>query len=332
MIMNTKHRANETLVIIHEEDDDKRTSDSGRVYKPSDTDDVTVGENFITIREEDQADSDWVIEIDDASDEIFQQPSTDAAPHLLNRRLRHACKIGDAELVRSLVQKGADVNSEGQVGQASLLVASWHGHVGIAQFLLDHGARIDTVDSVERSALMLHLERSLASEKLITLMLERGADANAVDLHQRTPLMYACKTSGNAHIVHLLLRNGADVNAVDKNGNTPLMHAVASFKTAPKGKLEIVATLLAHRARVTVSNKRGETPLQLAMQLTEAPDYFQNAHHEEVKKLVYCLLACTAHGKKQPRSCKPILEPEKPDEDEDGEISVPFNQWEFKTI
>lgn len=52
------------------------------------------------------------------------------------------------------------------------------------------------------------------------LLLEGGADPNAIDEDRDTPLHYAC-SSGNLEIISLLLAKGADPTAADGLGRTP---------------------------------------------------------------------------------------------------------------
>lgn len=54
----------------------------------------------------------------------------------------------------------------------------------------------------------------------LRLLLDGGADPNAVDEDRDTPLHYAC-SSGNMEIISLLLSKGADPTATDGLGRTP---------------------------------------------------------------------------------------------------------------
>lgn len=67
----------------------------------------------------------------------------------------------------------------------------------------------------------------------------------------------AASRNGNA-IVELLLELGADVNAVNGAGQTPL-HAAAAA-----GANEIVQALVDNGARLDALDKRGDTPLTIA--------------------------------------------------------------------
>ena len=86
------------------------------------------------------------------------------------------------------------------------------------------------------------------STKVITTLLNRGADVNAVDKNNSTPLHDAAKAYGSSaiQVVTLLLRHGADVNAVDNDNNTPLSIAVKS------GKSSIAEILSRHMGMVSV--------------------------------------------------------------------------------
>ena len=57
-------------------------------------------------------------------------------------------------------------------------------------------------------------------------LLDKGADVNAKDDKERTPLMSAAYR-GYLEVVKLLLEKGADVKAKDKGGLTALMFAAS---------------------------------------------------------------------------------------------------------
>ena len=63
---------------------------------------------------------------------------------------------------------------------------------------------------------------------------------------------------GNSKISEYLLDNGAEINAIDKENNTPLHEA------ARKGRLNVVQVLLKHGADATVKGYNGETPAEKA--------------------------------------------------------------------
>ncbi|WP_440116324.1 ankyrin repeat domain-containing protein [Paenibacillus sp. QZ-Y1] len=91
------------------------------------------------------------------------------------------------------------------------------------------------------------------SDELVRWLVEQGADINARDKYQRTPLhAHAAHWSGNAA---LLLELGAELDAVDYSNETPLHSAVNAYRT------EVVKELVSQGADINVENKQGNTPL-----------------------------------------------------------------------
>lgn len=76
--------------------------------------------------------------------------------------------------------------------------------------------------------------------KAVKQLLMMGADPNAVQMNDKTPLLWACKM-GRVELVQLLLDAGADVNADFAKGITPLVAACSETKP------EVVSVLLNHK-------------------------------------------------------------------------------------
>ena len=94
-------------------------------------------------------------------------------------------------------------------------------------------------------------------------MIQKGADVNAKDNDQKTPLHHTISTpngrrsSSSVEMAELLIQNGADVNATDKCNCTPL-HVAADDQ--PK----MVELLLKHGARKDMKDASNRTPFQWA--------------------------------------------------------------------
>ena len=74
----------------------------------------------------------------------------DRHPHLAtapdgrgDQPIHHAARNGDTEVVRLLIQHGADVNARNTRGHTVLYCAGGHGHLDTLQLLLDEGADCD---------------------------------------------------------------------------------------------------------------------------------------------------------------------------------------------
>ena len=126
--------------------------------------------------------------------------------------------------------------------------------VELAKVLIEHGANVNAVDESGRSPLILAIESSF--EPSVMALVEAGADPNVQDSSGRTALHLASRR-GRREIIELLLRLGPDLGLTDRAGNTALHEAVLS------GSTEAVQTLLQHHAASSVRNLEGRTAIDL---------------------------------------------------------------------
>ena len=68
--------------------------------------------------------------------------------------------------------------------------------------------------------------RPVASVEIVRELIKAGADVNARDHYQRTPLMYAA-SAGSTEVVRELVKAGADLTAVSVEKQTALAFAAA---------------------------------------------------------------------------------------------------------
>ena len=134
--------------------------------------------------------------------------------------------------------------------------------------VLDHAKtlHIDVSSPMVNGWTPLHMAAQWNWEaEVIKRLLRAGADVNAQDIWQVTPLHKAVGNHESA-IVETLLEWNANVKAVDSRGWTPLHHA-ASLGS----KLDVVKMLLRYEANKEATTNDGETPCQIA-QNAQAPE------------------------------------------------------------
>ncbi|KAJ8521330.1 hypothetical protein ON010_g17836 [Phytophthora cinnamomi] len=131
-----------------------------------------------------------------------------------------ASRNGDMDVVRFLVESGADVNAVDNKGWSPLVFAVGSGKLDVAGFLIEAGADSSVVEKKKAEL----LSDAVQNGKLDTIryLMESG-DANATDEQGKTLLMIAAQCS-QMDVVRFLVDRGADLNAVDNlNNSTPLL-------------------------------------------------------------------------------------------------------------
>lgn len=103
-------------------------------------------------------------------------------------------------------------------------------------------------------------EHSKDDEALMTLLVDQfvklGANVNAANASNETPLHLASSHDTSRVLMPLLIKYSADVNAKNKKGETPLHYASRS------GLMDVAGLLIAHGARMEVGEHG--SPLQVA--------------------------------------------------------------------
>ncbi len=137
--------------------------------------------------------------------------------------LHWAVDAGREEMVEFLLGRGANVGHRAGfalfASSTPLLRAALHGHTGVAEILLEHGAEIAARD--RHGETPLHVACARGNAATARLLLERGSDINTADGEGITPLMSAVMAN-STDCVRLLLDRGADVSARDQWERTAL--------------------------------------------------------------------------------------------------------------
>ncbi|KAG4275871.1 hypothetical protein FPRO04_07990 [Fusarium proliferatum] len=162
----------------------------------------------------------------------------DVNAYIGNTALKLAVINGDEELVKVLIEAGADVNAS-KKGLTALEVAVNNNNTDMAKLLVKAGASLST-SSVQISLLQLAVSKN--NLELASLFLAIDVDVNASTMG-KTPLQTAASL-GNLGMVKHLIDRGADVDAKDPGRTTALQYA------AMNGSVEIVKYLVEHGAWV----------------------------------------------------------------------------------
>lgn len=88
----------------------------------------------------------------------------------------NAARAGDIETVRTLINRGADVNVNGVLGMTALMFASGDGRVDLVKLLLKAGAEVNARNNEGATALMFAMSEQQVES--IRLLLNANADVS----------------------------------------------------------------------------------------------------------------------------------------------------------
>ena len=114
-------------------------------------------------------------------------------------------------------ERGANVDAIDKRGTPPLVWACLAGGFEIVKALLEKGADVNIVDDFTP----LHYASRMGSLPIVEALLDKGANVNATEKrYGRTPLHLA-SLEGHIEVVNALLGRGANVQATDGEGMTP---------------------------------------------------------------------------------------------------------------
>jgi ankyrin repeat protein len=208
------------------------------------------------------------------------------------------------EIVNTLVDAGADVNTSGEGGNTPLMTAVESGNISLIKKLLGKGANVNAQDNLGRTALMFSIQGIWGKPdiEIVELLLKSGADPN-ITTREVWGESYGTALSGavwheplycvarrdspncwyqdnlqyaSEDIVKLLIANKADVNLTVGKKDTPIVSA------AKGGRAEMVKLLI--EAGADIKGEQGKLALKGAK---EKMQYAKDkSGYEEVIKIL----------------------------------------------
>ncbi|XP_033643957.1 ankyrin repeat domain-containing protein 17-like isoform X1 [Asterias rubens] len=209
-----------------------------------------------------------------------------------NTPLMYACSGGHEEAVKVLLDTAANIEDHNENGHTPLMEAASSGHVGIAKVLLERGAGINThSNEFKESALTLACYKGHL--QMVQFLLEAGADHEHKTDEMHTALMEA-SMDGHVEVARLLLDHGAQVNMPADSFESPLTLAACG------GHTKLADLLIERGANIEEVNDEGYTPLMEAARegheemvaLLLAKGANINAQTEETQETALTLACC----------------------------------------
>ncbi|WP_264706439.1 ankyrin repeat domain-containing protein [Wolbachia endosymbiont (group B) of Colias croceus] len=138
----------------------------------------------------------------------------------LDRKLLTIVESGGFNEAKGLIAQGANIDTNDKNGNTLLYSAAEIGDLNLVKLLLDNGANIEAKNG-EYQATPLHGAVENYRIDVVKLLLNRGANVNAEDKDNWTPLHYGADTN-SPDIVKVLVDAHANLGAKGNYGKTPL--------------------------------------------------------------------------------------------------------------
>ncbi|KAJ5724453.1 hypothetical protein N7493_006181 [Penicillium malachiteum] len=135
----------------------------------------------------------------------------------------HLALHDKATIAQLLLDYGADPTLEDKNGQTPLKVAAANGYEDMVKFLLKYQSLESDAKKWTQQAQFYNAVRE-GDEATVRVLLEDGIDMNMKSVRGEYPLHWAMHR-GHQGVASLLLEKGADINAKDKFGETALLLA-----------------------------------------------------------------------------------------------------------
>jgi len=196
-------------------------------------------------------------------------------PHVELTPLHVAIRNERLDIAILLLERGADTEARGSEDQTALYMASSHGYADVVRSLIDHGADLNAIckDFDEHcwdvKWAPLHVAIDCGRRDIALLLLERGADTETRGSVNQTALFKA-SSQGYADVVRSLIDRGADLNAIcesydDQHWNgADFVHWTPLHVAIHKKHRDVVILLLERGADMETRNSDDQTALYMA--------------------------------------------------------------------
>lgn len=170
-----------------------------------------------------------------------------------------AAAAGKVDAINALVAAGAEVDARSCVGATPLHRAAEMGHAEAVNALVSNGADIHVTTERKDGVLHSAVGSFSVTPEVISALVAHGADVHARNIGGRRPL-HTAALYGNVAVIETLIRLGAEVDAREPNYRHTPLHCCAVHS----GNVNVILTLVSFGAKVDARSSTHRTPLHEA--------------------------------------------------------------------
>ena len=160
----------------------------------------------------------------DANDISIGSSLVDIQDKNKNVPLFYAIKFNNTEVLKILLQRGANPNYRNEAHITTLHMAVIRGHQDMVKLLIQH--RVAVNSRSEDGSTALHYSCNFRRYEISKILLENGADPSLIEFpYEFSPIFYAVEQN-DIPLTELLITYKANPNHQDYIGNTVLIYAI----------------------------------------------------------------------------------------------------------
>ena len=141
-------------------------------------------------------------------------------------------RLYETVLTRTSPKRNLEENVP-EIFESDIFTACKTGNSSCVKYLIDVvGLKVDQPN--EEGETLLHIASQIGNLPLVSYLISKGANKEAVDKNGNTPLHYAC-LNGHLHVVNYLIEKcGVNKNPLNNQKETPFIMAFQTSKTIIK--------------------------------------------------------------------------------------------------
>ena len=137
-----------------------------------------------------------------------------------------ACKNRQKSVIKLFLNsKKIDINERDDMGRTGLFYSCGEGDKEIVKLLIEAGADVNLGDN--NSITPLHQGAMKGNKDILELLVRNGGDINALDFKGRAPIIYAIMQN-KSEAAFKCIELGADTTLKDNDGHLPIDYAATN--------------------------------------------------------------------------------------------------------
>ncbi|XP_071836319.1 uncharacterized protein [Apostichopus japonicus] len=172
--------------------------------------------------------------------------------------LHIACRKAEGDMIKLLVDSGAQVDIQNDDGHTPLHITAWLGDVTTLKYLYHVKANPDICDKLDRSP--LHIAAENGHTEVVELLVDRFKASVAARTKDGSTLMHIASQCGHPDTALAFLKKGVPLHMPNKAG------AVCLHAAAKRGHTAVVKALLTKGALVDARTKDNYSALHISVQ------------------------------------------------------------------